>query len=253
MSPLCHRFLIPLLTLVAAPVLAQDLEVRTAEIPPHMDLNGAGREADILNTVADACGWTMTFVVEPFTRHWWSFEAGEGDAAAIVPIGTDLGGTPTDAYVSYRNGVTILDATGRTPTNLNDLAGLDVVAFAGATGVLPGLLEARAGFASYREVGDQFSHSRLLFGRRVQAILGDGMIIAEYNKRLANAPVAIVDTDQPVSFYPLFEPTPFAMVFRDPEMAMAFNDCLARSADRIDAINAGYVARYRDLIGDVVY
>ena len=253
MHPLCLRILIPLLPLITTVSHAQDLEVRMAEIPPHMGMDGGGREADIIRAVAGTCGWTVTFVVEPFTRHWRSFENGRGDAAGTVPIDMDLGGTRTAPYVAYRNGVTMLDATGIEPTSLDDLAGLNVVAVAGAAGVLPGLLEARAGFASYREVGDQLSHSRLLFGRRVQAILGDGMIAAENNRRLANGSIATVDTDQPVSFFPIFEPTPFVLVFRDPNLARDFDACLARSADAITVINAAYAERYRDLIGNVDY
>ena len=193
------------------------------------------------------------FDVEPFTRHWRSFENGTGDAVGTVPIGMDLGGTPTAPYISYRNGVTMLDATGITPTSLEDLSGLDVIAFAGATDILPGLLEARAGFSSYREVGDQLSHSRLLFARRVDAILGDGMITAEYNRRLANGPITTVDAGQPTTFSPIFEPTRFAMVFRDADRAAAFDACLDRSQDAIAAVNATYVERYRDVIGEGAY
>ena len=253
MPSLCHRILVCLITVVGGPALAQDLEVRMSEIPPHMDAEGGGREAEIISAVAEACGWTMTFVVEPFTRHWRSFENGRGDAVGTVPLGLDLGGTPTNAYVGYINGVTMLDETGIVPTSLADLAGLDVIAFAGATAVLPGLLEARASFASYREVGDQLSHSRLLFGRRVDAVLGDGMIVAEYNRRLADEPIPTVDTDRPATFYPLFEPTRFAMVFRDADLATAFNACLTQASDAIDAINTLYADRYRDVIGNVQY
>lgn len=253
MPSLRRRVLACCLAAVAGPALAEDLEVRMSEIPPHMDMNGGGREAEIIEAVADACGWTVRFVVEPFTRHWWSFQNGDGDAVGTVPVSMDLGGTPTDPYVVYINGVTLLDDTGIAPTSLSDLAGLDVVAFAGATDILPGLLEARAGFASYREVGDQYSHSRLLFGRRVDAILGDGMIAAENNQRLADEPILMVDTDQPATFHALFEPTQFAMVFRDPDLAAAFDACLARSTEAIDAINDRYADRYRDVIGDVRY
>ena len=253
MIPRRFRVFLTLPVLLGGPALAEDLEVRMAEIPPHMDVGGEGREADIIRAISKACGWTVMFDVEPFTRHWRSFESGDGDAVGTVPIGMTLGGIQTDSYVTYRNGVTMLDATGITPTSLEDLAGLDVVAFAGATDVLPGLLEARAGFSSYREVGDQLSHSRLLFAGRVDAILGDGMITAEYNRRLANGPILAVDASQPTTFSPIFEPTRFAMVFRDPDRAMAFDACLDQSREAIAAINAAYVERYRDAIGEGSY
>ena len=53
----------------------------------------------------------------------------------------DLGGTRTAPYVAYRNGVTMLDATGIEPTSLDDLAGLNVVAFAGAAGTIIGIVQ----------------------------------------------------------------------------------------------------------------
>ena len=253
MIPLRFQILLTLTTCLSGTALAEDLEVQMAEIPPHMDVDGEGREADIIRAVSKACGWTVMFDVEPFTRHWRSFESGDGDAVGTVPIGVTLGGTQTAPYVTYRNGVTMLDAAGVTPTSLEDLSGLDVVAFAGATDVLPGLLEARAGFSSYREVGDQLSHSRLLFAGRVDAILGDGMITAEYNRRLANRPITAVDAEQPTTFSPIFEPTQFAMVFREANRASAFDACLDQSRDAIAAINAAYVERYRDVIGEGAY
>ena len=238
--------------LVAAtsPAHAQDLTIKMGELPPHIDSDGSGREAELIRSVAEACGWTVSFEVEPFTRHWRSFQDGAGDAVGTVPVGMDLGGTATDAYVEYRNGVTVLDQSGLAPSSLDDLSGLSVVTFAGAEGILPGLPEAKSTFSDYREVADQLTHSRMLFGERVDAVLGEGMIVAEYNHRLASDADSVVDATQPATFTPIFEATPYTMVFRDAELAAAFDTCLEQASDQVDTINADYVARYRDVIGD---
>ena len=232
------------------PALAQDLTIKMGELPPHVDSDGTGREAELIRSVAEACGWSVAFEVEPFTRHWRSFQDGAGDAVGTVPVGMDLGGTATDVYIEYRNGATVLDASGLTPSSLDDLSGLSVVTFAGAEGILPGLPEAKSTFSDYREVADQLTHSRMLFGERVDAVLGEGMIVAEYSQRLSDDPDSVVDATQPATFTPIFEATPYTMVFRDPDLAAAFDSCLAQAADQVDAINADYVARYRDVIGD---
>ncbi|MQX35518.1 transporter substrate-binding domain-containing protein [Roseospira navarrensis] len=229
---------------------AETLTILLGELPPHTTRDGVGREADTIRQVADACGWSVTVRVEPFSRHWRSFEGGAGDAVGGVPEGLDLGGYRTAPYITYRNGVTVLESSGITVESLADLAGLSVVAFYDAKSIIPAVGEAMDTFADYREMADQVTHSRLLFGGRVDAIVGEGMIVAEYNQRLAADDNPMVDASQPVTFMPIFEPTHYAMVFRDPDRGAAFDACLAEVSDEVAAINARYIDRYRDVIGD---
>ena len=56
MSTLRYGFLTVAIAAAAAPALAQDLTVMMGELPPHMDADGNGREAEIIRAVADACG-----------------------------------------------------------------------------------------------------------------------------------------------------------------------------------------------------
>ncbi|WP_299444600.1 transporter substrate-binding domain-containing protein [uncultured Rhodospira sp.] len=233
---------------MATPAFGQDLTVLMGDLPPHTNHDGTGREVEVIARVAKECGWTTAFQVEPFGRHWRSFEEGAADAVGTVPVGMDLGGSATDPYITYMNGVTLLDSTGVAPTSLADLEGLSVVTFANAANIIPGLAEAKDSFAAYREVADQITHSRLLFTGRVDVVLGEGMIVAEYNDRLGQEDTRI-DTAQPATFSPIFAPTPYTLVFRDPALADAFDTCREAVADDIAAINATYIDRYRDVIG----
>jgi len=249
---LSHGFF--LIGLVASASLADaaEIEIRAANLPPMMTEAGEGREAEIIRATLAQCGHSVRFTVEPFTRHWKSYESGEGDAVATVPPGFGLPGTETDHYIAFQNGVSVLAQGGLPVASLADLAGKEVIAFGGASGILPGLDTAKDSFKSYREVTDQIVQSRLLFAGRADAVIGDGMLFAEYNRRLREGGQDLrFDPDQPVVFYKTFEPSPYAMVFRDPAVAADFDRCFVElSADgTIDAINKRYVERYRAVLG----
>jgi ABC-type amino acid transport substrate-binding protein len=239
--------------LAAMPAAAETVTVLVGELPPHAFPDATGREIELLDDVFARCGWTAAYRVEPFTRHWVSFERGSGDAVATVPIGMTLGGTQTEPYIRYQNGVSVLAASGLTPGGLDDLAGRDAVAFAGAAEIIPELAGRTGIFSSYREIADQLIHSRLLYSGRVDAVLGEGMIFAEYNRELAEDPSDLrFDPNQAVSFFPIFESTPYAAVFRDAERAAAFDRCLAESiaAGVPDQVTQTYADRYRSVVGD---
>lgn len=236
-------------------VLAATVTVLAGELPPMMTAEGTGREAAIIRATLEACGHSVRFRVVPFTRHWKSFEAGQGDAVATVPAGLPLPGARTGTYIHYQNGVSYLART-RAATSLTDLAGTVVVAFAGASGIVPGLQEAVPRFRRYREVTNQLLQSRLLFVGRTDYVIGDGLIFAEYNRQLRERVVAGdalgFDPGQPVVFSAIFEPTPYGLVFRDPALAGAFDRCFAAlsAQGRVDAINQSFVEPYRSVVGD---
>ena len=77
--------------------MAAEITVMAGDLPPMINQDGTGREAEIISTVLGHCGHTTTFVVQPFTRHWQSFENGSGDAVATVPVGMPTAGTQTQA------------------------------------------------------------------------------------------------------------------------------------------------------------
>ncbi|MBO9396094.1 transporter substrate-binding domain-containing protein [Shimia sp. R9_2] len=238
---------------LTAPVFAETLTIMAADLPPMVYADGTGREAEIVTAVMGHCGHEVAFEVQPFTRHWASFEAGKGDAVMTVPVGMPMEGTQGAAYIAYQNGVSFLAGSGSDYGALSDLAGLSVAAFQGASNILPGLAEASDTFASYREMTDQETQSKLLFGGRVDGILGDGMLFAAYTASLRDAgSSAGIDASQPLEFRAIFEPSNYAMNFRDAALAADFDRCFAElEADgTITAINAKWVDKYRDTLGN---
>lgn len=247
-----------LLGLIVAAGSAGAAEIRVVGplLPPMLTENGTGREADLIGQSLKRCGHAVRFVVQPFTRHWRSYQDEPVfDAVATVPAGLDLPGYRSVAYIQYQNGVSSLRGQGLKAADLAGLAGKSVITFADARKILPGLEAAIPTFASYTEQSNQIIHSRLMFAGRVDAVLGDGMIFAEYNAQLrkqnAVQPLGF-DLSQPVAFRAIFAATPYSLMFRNQELRDDFNRCFAAlEADGgIAAINRSYVERHRDVLGD---
>jgi len=241
-----------ILVCVTGQAQADRITIVSAELPPMMTRDGEGREAAIIRTALERCGHSVEFLVQPFTRHWGLYEDGTGDAVTTVPTGQDMSGSLTQPYIQYQNGVSYLSSRGYAVDALEDLAGLKVVAFEDASKILPGLKDASERFASYRETIDQIFQSRLLFAGSVDAVIGDGMLLAEYNRSLGErASTLRFDPTQPVTFSRIFRPSDYVMAFRDPSHAADFNRCFAEAAadGTIDAINRSWVDRYRDVLG----
>ncbi len=239
------------LSLTAAPAFADTIQILAADLPPMVYSDGSGREAEIVTEVMAHCGHEVEYVVQPFTRHWASFEGGAGDAVMTVPLGMPMAGAQSAPYISYQNGVSYLTSSGSDFAALDDLAGLSIAAFEGASGILPGLADAQGSFGSYREMADQKTQSKLLFGGRVDGILGDGMLFAAYAASLRDAGSASgVDANQELEFRAIFEPSNYAMNFRDPDMSVAFDRCFSEleANGTIAAINTKWIDKYRDTL-----
>jgi ABC-type amino acid transport substrate-binding protein len=233
--------------------MAAEITVMAGDLPPMINQDGTGREAEIISTVLGHCGHTTTFVVQPFTRHWQSFENGSGDAVATVPVGMPTAGTQTQAYINYQNGVSFLTSSEQQADDLADLEGWNIVAFEGASNIIPGLGDVTSTFKSYREMADQKTQSKLLYGKRVNGILGDGMLFAEFSRQLQEAGASSgVDASQPIEFRAIFDPSPYAMSFRDPALAAEFDRCFAElEADgSIQEINTRWTEKYRAALED---
>lgn len=237
---------------------ARDIYILAPELPPMMDATGKGREAALITETLAACGHNVSFRVVPFTRHWadYKVDASGGDAVTTVPVGMELPGYATTEYIQYQNGASVLKASGLAVTALAGLQGKRVTAFAGGKDILPGLKGAIPSFAAYREVADQLVHSNALFAHRVDAILGDGLIFAEYNRQLQDMVRAgenlAFDPNQDVVFTAIFPPSSYHMVFREEALRDDFNRCFARlhKNRRIDTINRAAVEPFRATVGE---
>ena len=238
-------------------VQARDVRVLAPELPPMMDSSGKGREATLIQETLGACGHSVTFRVVPFTRHWADYkgDTSRSDAVATVPAGMDMPGFASTEYIQYQNGASVLKSAGLAVSKLEDLKGKRVVTFAGGKDILPGVKEALPGFVDFREVADQLIHSNTLFAKRVDAVLGDGLIFAEYNRILQNKAKAgeklPFDPAQDVVFTAIFPPSTYHMVFRDEVLRDDFNRCFEtlKKSGRIDAINRAVVEPFRATVG----
>ncbi len=169
----------------AGTAMARAVTVLVPEVPPMVFPDGTGREASIIGEALAACGHQAVFKVVPFGRHWIDFRDGAAvDAVSTVPEGMAMPGARSVPYILYQNGASVLKTSGLRVSSLADLAGKRIITFAGAPDVLPGLRAAMPSFADFRERADQLVHSNLLFAGRVDAVLADGLIFAEYNRQL---------------------------------------------------------------------
>ena len=236
-------------------VQAKPLTIVASNLPGHFDKDGMGREADIVRTTLNTCGHSVRFIVQPFTRHWDTFKTNFSiDAVTTVPDAVKLDGFQTDTYIKYHNGVSMLSSSDLLPETVDDLKDKSVLAFMGALDILPGLRTASASFSGYAEKTDQLIQNRLLFANRVDAVVGDGLIFAEYSlqlRRAAKNRSLGFDPDQKVRFFPIFEPTPYHMVFRDEGVQQDFDKCYAelKAAGKIDEINNRYIDKYSEFVG----
>jgi polar amino acid transport system substrate-binding protein len=219
------------------------LRVVTALLPPHMDERGQGREADIIRTALP--DQTIAFHLQPFGRHWSAFLSDERfDAVTTVPdaVNDKLKGYRSQTYIRFQNGIGYRrDRFPGTSTELGlgDLAGRRVVAFAGAAKILPGLSGHIKDYPLYLEEKDKRVHSALLIGDEVDAVVADGAIFFEYNKRLGAK--RSIDT----KFVALACATPYHMVFRSADVRDAFNRGLLAHSSDIRLIEERFLAAER--------
>lgn len=239
-------------------VTAKEVKIAMSNLPPHADEKGKGREADIIRAVLEDCGrHTVVFKVMPFTRHWLAYKQGGYDGVTTVPPGMELPGHASTLYIAYQNGASFLTASTLKVNALEDLAGKRVMAFKAALTILPGLKAIQPKLQSYSEQANQESHSKMLFARRVDVVLADGLIFAEYNRQLTEQAkqgklLALVDPSQPVTFRAIFPPSPYVMIFKDKAVQATFDRCFKELTGRgvIAAINTRYVEIYRDTVGE---
>ncbi|MBU2953727.1 amino acid ABC transporter substrate-binding protein [Marinobacter sp. F3R08] len=199
------------------------------------------------------CGFKARFTMQPYERHARTYrDRPEFDAVMTAPLFWDLPGFATSAYIWYQPGAFYNHSRLGNVETLADLEGLHVVTFRGGINVL-GIQDKLSMFGSITEITDRSIHSRLLFMGRVDAILADGFVVAEVNrrifqsKRLQEMWPSQSDTFR---FAPIFNPVPQRMVFREASLAEAFDKCFDRLSDRgvIDAINDKFIDKYQSVL-----
>lgn len=245
--------LMTLLSLVSLSLGASELTILSPDLPSQSEPGGVGRDSEIVATVLEQCGYQPQFQVLPFGRHLRSFsDLPTVDAVTTVSDDQSLPGYASLAYVWYQNGASMLESSESKPYSVGQLRGLRVVAFANAAEIL-GIEHLIGTFSEYQELANQRLHSSMLYFRRVDVVLSDGLIFSEINKRLAEDPkfASRFDMREPILFTPLFDPEPYHMVFRDKNVRDNFDRCFRKLEGQgvIRSINVKYVDKYRDVVG----
>lgn len=247
-----------IIALLLAPLIAahaREISIVAPDLLPSFGGDFMGVEAQIISETLAACGNSAKFTLAPYARHWAEYKAGGYDAVASVPETNDLAGAPSIPYYHYLNGATVLAAGGTTINSARDLQGKRIVTFVGATKALPGLAKVIPGLREYREYADQLAHSNLLFSRRVDVVLSDGLIMAAYNQKLRDRVAAggtlSFDPNQDVVFTPIFPIYPAIMIFRKNTDRDDFNRCfsLLQKSGRVGAIKRAAMEPFRAWLG----
>ncbi len=239
---------------LAQPLSAEPLVIFGPELPSASEPGGLGRDAEIVGTVLEYCGHTVEFRLMPFGRHIRSFSEGhKADGVMTVPLNATVAGADSQAYIWYQTGAATLRSRALNIESVEDLAGLRLVTFQNGISLLE-LEDYLHTFGSITEVSNQRVHSHLLYLGRVDAVLTDGLVLAETNRRLVNEDKAVLkgtSLGEPLEFAPIFQPTPFKMVFRNSRHRDDFERCYNQldGIGHIHEINDRHVGKYRDAIG----
>ena len=219
------------------------LNILAPDLPGASEEGGHGRDIAIVDRTLAYCGYEANFLIQPFGRHWLSFQYLErADGVMTVPLAESLPGFPTAAYIWCQNGAFYDASEQASIETLDDLDGLDVVTFQDGPKIL-GLEKKAEAFGSILTIADQTIHSRLLLRGRVDAILADGLIIAEVNERLieeSERSDRLVSKQAQLEFAPIFNPSPYKMVFKESGIAEEFDRCFD------DLFRQGVIMRISD-------
>ena len=241
---------------LAAQVTTKELTLSAPLLPGHSNGDDTGREITIVREVMESCGYTVRFNYDLFGNHWSRYFNLDLDGAVTVPADTQLPGTVTDSHIRFHNGVVwVADNPDEVYESFTDLVDKRVAAFGSAEAILPELGALIPSFQSYSEHAFQNEQIELLYTDAVDALVADGMIIAELvlNFRVSSDKGFTYPYDiyQPLRFKALFEPTPYHVILRDERIAADFNRCLAALTEegRIDELNREALAPHRFALG----
>lgn len=241
------------LPLEGHPEPVRELNVLAAQIPGASEPGPKGRDIELVLATFKECGFKAKFTMQPYERHARTYrDRPEFDAVMTVPLFWNLPGFATSAYIWYQPGAFYNHTRLGDVESLSDLKGLHVVTFRGGIDVL-GLKEKLPVFGSITEIADRTIHSRLLFMGRVDAILADGFVVAEVNRRIFQSKrrrEMWPSQSDTFLFAPIFDPVPQRMAFREKSLAKAFDRCFDSLSERgiIDAINDKFIAKYQNVL-----
>lgn len=227
-------------------------------IPPQIDENGRGRIGDVIKASLLNCGHTVRFTIVPFGRHQQEYmENPAYDGLAIADTDRqDLPGYATVPFHHLQYGALVL-----ANSDLNKIDAIEAlhdkrVLVSLKADRLPGITEQVAKFSTFVEHHYNFDKIRLLLSGRTDAILGDGLVMADafaqIRERTQLGQEPYIDPSVSIVFRKLFPRSPQQLYFRDQSITEAFNGCYKHLLQQglIDKITRPYVEKHRAVLND---
>jgi len=193
--------------------------------PPYIfEAERRGLELEIVVEAAKRGGVTVEPFFAPMERLHYMQERRELDGIATTRPQSGLKAFFSRPYIEYRNVAVALAERQLDIKTIADLGKYSVSAFQRARKMLGPEFEAMAAKnPAYREEAQQIARNRLLFGRRVDVIIGDRRIIEHFTGTISQQ----IDVRKEVAWYEIFPPTPYHVGFRDDAVRNRFDQGLS--------------------------
>jgi len=182
--------------------------------------NNSGIELDIVKTVLQNAGYKVKVTYLPFLRIGLYLEDKKIDAATTINENSGIKGVYySNSHIYYQNVVVTLASKHLKINKISDLAGLKVIAFQNATKYLGDKFrKVVPKLKFYQELANQKLQVKLLFAKRVDAIILDVNIFKYIRAHLTG-----VDTNQKVKIFEVFPKTYYKVGFLDKHVRDKFN------------------------------
>ncbi|MCJ8169276.1 substrate-binding periplasmic protein [Atopomonas sediminilitoris] len=228
--------------LFCLPVLAEELLVGFGpHRPPYVFENEPqGLEYELFVAAASASGFDVKAHYGPTPRLALMFNQQKLSAMSSMFLSGQLHGHFTEPYVTYQDMAVALAKRNLEIKTVADLERYSVSSFKDARRLLGDEFATMVQRnPAYREEPRQINRNLLLYGERIDVVVGDPLIIQFFNPHIAKQ----VDTRQPLRWYPLFQPINFQAVFHTKQQRDRFNAGLA--AIRSNGLYQRIEQRYR--------
>lgn len=235
-------YIVTSLLLLAAPFTLHAKEISAAvgmSLAPYIiQKNNSGIEIDIVKAALAYRNHSLTLRYPPLKQVPVLYEKKAVDAALTVSKNFGLDACLSDIAIYYQNYAITLSKSKLIINSLADLSGKRVIAFQNATKYLGPAYKKAVSEATYSEVAQQIHQVNRLYTGRDDIVIADKKIFLYYKAKTTK-----VNTDQALTFHPLFPPSAYRVAFRDRQVCNDFNEGLLalKKSGQIEKIMARYL------------
>ena len=216
-----------------------DVVVGLAKPPYVIQDTNSGFEIELVSAVLKRMNKSPNFVFVPFGRTVRMLHSDRVDS--IMTVNTNLINdlsVLSDTYIVYQNVVVTRKSDNFQLKNLNELSNLSIAAFQNANKILGvdyGEQVKRS--PSYVEIANQKNQTKLLFEKKVQALVMDINIF-----RALSPTVGGTSDFSDVDIHYIFPKSPYKMAFKNKENIPEFNHALSefKSTDQYQQLIEKY-------------